>query len=67
MKIAHSDLLKGISINYTNLDSKTQALTIDLIAHGLNLVTFFAILTSVQTEGEQRLTVKMRLMTVSRF
>ncbi len=46
---------------------KTQALTIDLIANGLNLVNFFAILTSVQTEGEQRLTVQMRLMTVSRF
>ncbi len=44
-----------------------KALTIDPIAHGLNLVNFFAILTSVQTEGEQRLTVKMRLMTVSRF
>ena len=57
MKITHSDLLKEIARNHTNLDSKARALTIDLIAHGLNLVNFFAILTSVQTEGEQRLTV----------
>ena len=49
------------------ISCKTQTLTIDLIANGLNLVNFFAILTSVQTEGEQRLTVEMRLMTVSRF
>ena len=61
------DVVVTVILFPSEINRKTQSLTLDLIANGLNLVNFSLILTSVQTEGEQRLTVKMRLMTVSRF